>query len=396
MHRLAQPILATTVVTPEFLQSLQEEIANVVEYSGLILKTMSKDTRAQLWESLQRYWVLRNGYDVVVSTQKQFNDLFTRTGANAYKIKDQYRSALIRNLSGGYLCYGDNSILQSGDTYAVISTNFCTHLVFESGAYLAIGNTPSYVIVNIDDCRLDNVWVKGSGASGSSSYGFVLGANRVTYNNCKVSDILSTVTLIGFCSSGTPLHNYTSKYINCSVSNITVSTATKDINGFFGCYNLSNCLVYNCTTAGGGQDCYGFNSCNNLANCFVNILAAPLARNAIGFVLCNNLSSCSVISTTTVTGPSSGFNQCSRLSSCYATTIATSGAGLSYAFGTCTIMSSCWADVVTTVGGTANGFNSCSYMASCYTAIVANAGNTYVCSLDVNIIKQESTPEVFT
>lgn len=392
MHRLATPILATTVITPEWLNSVQEEIANVIEYSNVALKRKTTDTMDQLLNRMS-IWPEVNEYDIVVSTQAQFNSLFTRTGANAYNIKSNYKSILLRNLSGGYLCYGATSFLSGGDTYSVISTNLCSHIVCESGAYLNIGATAGYVLVNTDDCRLDNAWVQGSGVSGSIFRCFLLGANRVLYSNCKVSGILTTETFAGFVRSGTLLHNLTSKYVNCQVFNIHNETGTKSVFGFYECHNLSNCSVYTLHTSTNAVLLFGFYYCHNLTNCGCNDFDS-LNVAATCFYYCNRLSSCFATDIASDSGNVIGMDHCSIISSCSIANLSSNSGG-AYGYTVNTMLSSCYA---TNINGfsASMGFLLNTYMASCYTDEVVNDTNDYVCSLDVNVTHKESTPQVFT
>jgi len=84
-----------TTVSDKWLNSVQEEIANVVEGAGLVLKSAATDTvQNQMWQALQTFFTT---YDFVVSTQVGFNSIIERVAANQYKIKDEYKSIFVKN-----------------------------------------------------------------------------------------------------------------------------------------------------------------------------------------------------------------------------------------------------------------------------------------------------------
>ena len=202
MHRIQtidRKFHADTVVPPEWLNAVQEEVANVIEYAGLNIQTSKYDLMTQLWQAIQLLR-MQPEYDIVVTTQAEFNAIITRNGANDYQISDNYKSILFQE--GAYLCYGATSFLSGGDAYGVLKTNDCTHLVFENGAYFDVGGTAFHLEVNTDYCRLDNVYVKGNVAAAvAATQSFLLNAYNVTYNNCKTSNRLSTTHFNGFKGS---------------------------------------------------------------------------------------------------------------------------------------------------------------------------------------------------
>lgn len=388
-HRFA----ADTVVTPEWLNSVQEEVANVVEYAGLRLSTSKNDLMTQLWEAIE----LIKGkpeYDYVVATQDDFNYLVERTGANAYKIKDAYKSVLFKYKASGYLCYGTSSFLQTSDTWGALSTNLCTHLVFEGGAYFNSGTNPFYVEVNTDDCRLDNVYIKGSTAgAGAITKGFQLNAYRVTYNNCMVSDRLTNESVTCFQGSATDAHNITSKYNNCTVHTISNATAAKTTVVFFLCYNLSNCVAYAINNSG-ASNLFCFYLCNILSNCIAYDLDGTTSE-VRGFSGCSIMSSCYAYTLDSTSGDGRGFNVCTIMSSCYANNIDTTS-GVAKGFNACSILSACQANDIDTTTSTAYGITGSSYISAFYTSEANNASNDWADTDDAAITNKYSCPAVWT
>jgi hypothetical protein len=400
MHRIQTSdyrFHADTIPTPEFINSIQEEIVNVIEAAGIQVNVMSKDLYGQLWLAMQ-VLARNHGYDYIVDTQEKFNYLCTRQGANHYHINNNYKSVLFKCKTGGYLCYGTDSFLQGSDTWGYIQTNLCVHLVFEEGAYFNSGTNPFYVEMTTDNCRLDNVYIKGSTAgAGAISRGFILNAYHVIYNNCKVSDRLSNVAGNSFCGSATEGHNLTSKYINCSVFGLKCGTALIDTAGFSQCSNLSNCLVYDLDSTTGGRSVFGFQSCNRISSSFVYDLDGTTGS-VIGFSSCKSLSSCMAYDLESTTGSCIGFYDCYMLSSCSSSKIDNSGAGNASGFQTCFMLSGCWSSDIDTVGGTAYGFGGCTYISASYTDEAVNPLNTYVDTDDADIVAalRYSCPPVFT
>jgi hypothetical protein len=396
MHRIQtidRKFHADTVVPPEWLNAVQEEVANVIEYAGLNIQTSKYDLMTQLWQAIQLIR-MQPEYDVVITTQAEFNAIITRNGVNDYQISDNYKSVLFRE--GAYLCYGATSFLSGGDVYGVLKTNDCTHLVFENGAYFDVGGTAFYLETNTDYCKLDNVYIKGNVAAAvAATQSFLLNAYNVTYNNCKTSDRLSTTHFNGFKGSATAAHNYTSRYSSCSVFTLTCATAAQNLYGFNACYNLSNCLAYAINSSGAGNS-GGFNACSILANCSAYSLTGTTA-NVVGFLSCTVLTSCYAYDMTLTTGVIAGFQSCSILSSCYANKIdSTVAGGTVYGYFTCTILSACQANDIDRVGADPYGFNTCTYMSASYTAEAVNSNNNWVDTNDVAIVNQYSCPAVFT
>jgi len=397
MHRIQtidRKFHADTVVPPEWLNAVQEEVANVIEYAGLNIQTSKYDLMTQLWQAIQLIR-MQPEYDIVVTNQSEFNAIITRNGANDYQISDDYKSVLFQE--GAYLCYGATSFLSGGDVYAVLKTNDCTHLVFENGAYFDVGGTAFYLETNTDYCRLDNVYIKGNVAAAvAAAQSFLLNAYNVTYNNCKTSDRLSTTHFSGFKGSGTAAHNYTSRYSSCSAHTLTCATAAQTLYGFNACYNLNNCIAYAITSSGAGVGS-GFYSCSILSNCQAYSMTGTTSP-VYGFNTCSIISTSYSYNLTSTTGGTAGFITCSILSSCYSNKIdATSGvSGNAHGFYQCNYLSACQANDIDSAGGIANGFYGCTYGSAIYTTEASNAGNDYMDTSDAAIVNKYSCPAIFT
>ena len=103
-----------TTVTAAWLNTVQQEICNVIERSGLIVLLEATDTQGQLWEAINR---ATKTFSYIVTSQSTFNDLIERIAANQYKIKDGYNSVYVKTIIGGYLMTGETSPLSGGDTW---------------------------------------------------------------------------------------------------------------------------------------------------------------------------------------------------------------------------------------------------------------------------------------
>lgn len=403
-----------TTVTADWLNSIQEEIAHVIEQSGFSLLNAVNDTRTQLWESIA---ASIRPFDYVVNSQQTFQDAIERVGANQYKIKSAYKSILFRIRTGGYSMVAAASALSSAvDSWGYLETNATSHLEFESGAYIAMGATRGYLEIDTADCYLKNVWVKGeSGTAVASLFqSFLLNNVRVTFDNCKCSNRNSLNPMSGFKKSNTSLHNRTSKYINCSsftlVSTGTVyafngcenlsnclaydlESGTPSSVGFNVCQNLSNCLAYSITSSASGG--YGFNGCDQVSSCEANTISSS-GGTAYGFASCTQLSACKVNIISSNAGHARGFWSCDQISACIAETVDTIGAFDAYGFESCTQLSACKATDIDTTAGNAYGFESCQYGSSLWTDEAVNPNNDWIDSSDAQITNKVSTPDVWT
>lgn len=176
----------------------------------------------------------------IIRTQSDFNAIIERTGANTYKIKDEYTHIELKYLSGGYLCYGGTSFLSGGDTWGYVETNNCLELKMNTGAYLNVGDNQFYIETDTNYCVMKDITVYAPGSSTASiEYTFLLNADYVTYENCIIKNRLSDTNMTGFMESSTSSHNDTASYINCKVVGLD---GTLYRGGFGYCVNLKNCF----------------------------------------------------------------------------------------------------------------------------------------------------------
>lgn len=381
------------VLTPEFMNSIQEELMAVIENAGLPILSKSNDTRNQILTAIQR---LGQSYDYYVNSQLSFAALFERTGANAYSIKGDYDSVYFKKVVGGYSV---SAILSGGDTWGDLYTNACEHLEFENGAYINFGALKGNITVNTDGCYLHNADVRGNGGSGAVVQSYLLNASRVTYDNCKCSNRLSSYVGIvsGFLGSSTTLHNITSKYINCSAYTLdrtNVNLAT--LYGFYNCFNLTNCLAYDLASVlGTNGNVAGFSYCDNLNSCYAYQMDDD-DNNAYGFLYCNQLSACKAEDIDNIDNSgATGFMNCTQLSACIAIDI-DSVHGTANGFNGCYSLSACKAENIGTVDGAANGFAICYYGSALYTEEAVNPSNDWIDTVDTNVTNKVSCPSVFT
>jgi hypothetical protein len=354
-------------VEAAWLNSVQEEICNVIEWGGLNVLSKTSDTRDQLKSIFLR---LTTSFDVVVASQAMFNNILERVSANKYQIKSLYKSVYLKNISGGYKMSGASSILSGGDTWGYIQTNQCTLVFGEPSGYIDMGDTRGYIEVNSDNCSLYNIHVLGLNAAFvvNLNYSFLLNANYVTYINCKSSLRYASGGHGSFTGSMTDSHNRTSKYIGCSVYD------SRDFGGsFYGfnrCYNLSDCYVSNLLSDG---DVAAFTQCININNSFVYNLQC-MANPTYAFFGCSLISNCYIEKLDTTTGALKVFYGCQKISNCYITDIDTTSGTLS-GFENCKQISNCDINDVDTTGAEIYCFNNCYDIGNCYLYDIQTGGN---------------------
>ena len=318
-----------------------------------------------------------------VNTQSQFNAIIEEVSGNQWQFIDDVKSVSLGYIAGGYQMNDDDDYLE---------TNNCKTIEMHGGAFLDFNAGIGYLSINTDDCYLRNVDIQGNGNSGAVVQSYLLGANRVTYDNCKCSNRLSSVDMVGFQGSGTVANNITSKYVNCSA--YSLESADK-LYGFKNCYNLQNCLAYDLDSTSGADYCYGFNYCYALNNC--NAYSLIGNSYVYGFSWCYRLSSCLIDTISSISSDASGFAFCFQISGCYSHTVdsvnasghASVGFGNckqisscqaydidgynAYGFSNCETLSSCDATDIDSTSGVAYGFFGCDYGAALYTAETCNS-----------------------
>lgn len=390
--------------------------------SGTELPINTNNTIRFFWGGAAYIRLLTDGiFDVIVSSQEEFNAMITRVAANQYKFNDDIKSIYFKTLSGGYKTAGGTSFLESGDLWARIETNNSLTVEFEKGAELDAVNTRFYLEVNTDDALIKNVKISDDGtAVASLERSFLLNANRVRFVSCESFNRSSTgVSFNVFRGSATSAHNDTSSYTNCVVrthasntgltgfvlcQNIHMAfvdgltTATDFIApvGISQCDNLYECRITNisstATTPGsvtGIGSCeivigcrikdvsnnggvVGFSSCNSILGCWVDNLNSTTG-NLIGYTSCTEISGCRVITCDSTTGAITGFAGCTQMSSCLAIGLTSSSGGLIQGYDQCTYMSDCKAVTFATSGG-GTGFENCNKISSCLAKTIAVTG----------------------
>lgn len=401
-----------TTLPAAWSNAVQEEIAHVIEQADISLKTASTDTRTQLYDAIVRLGAF-GGWDAVVSSQAQFNDIIDRVAANQYKIKDQYRSVFLEYIDDGFQMSGTSSPLSGGDTWGYIETNNCSLFSADPVTYIDFGDTQGYIEVNTDDCALKNIGVQGTGLVASAiNRSFLLNAYRVNFMGCRTSNRLSNANpFAGFEGSSTADHNYTSSYTGCKVEACDNSNT---IAGFYLCKNLNNCSASDLETS--ASNVMGFYQCDNISNAIVDAIDSTAAGTAKGMYQCNSISNsllrdidsgatiaygfddCDEISSSKATdiqgvvqafgfnnsnniscskadaidsNNSFGFSSCKRISSCEANDI--DAVNESDGFKSCDMISACFADNITSTSGNAYGFSSCNSVSACNANSITSA-----------------------
>jgi len=377
-----------TTITADALNSIQEELAAVIEYSGQAIQTAATDTRNQL---LAAILALIPTYDAVVASQASWDAIIERTAANTYQFKDDYKSVFVK--------VGDYTLtLSGGDTWGQLQTNNVAHLEFERDAVITFGNTPGYLNVNTTRCYLKNIMIKGLGTVASAVQGsFLLSAAAAVFDNCVVTTRLSNTNMTGFQGSATAFHNWSTKYINCRVSTLTSSG---NIFGFYLCQNMSGCTVNDCACTGTGV-LHGFSTCDNISSSQVYILDSANG-NCAGFYTCNQVSACKVSDIDTsgtgvaygyhicmqvsasmatdiqsaVNKNTSGFYQCTQVSGCTVSMIDATGVGFAYGFRNSYQISACYSTDIDSPAGNAYGFLNCHRISACYAFDIDSSSET--------------------
>ena len=356
-----------TTITADALNSIQEEIAGVIEYNGIAVQTAATDTRNQLLAAMIK---MMPTYDAVVTSQSSWDTLIERTGANAYQFKDDYKSIFVK--VGDYIL-----TLSGGDTWGALLTNVTTHLEFERGAAISFGATQGYLNINTNYACLKNIHVKGvTSSTVAVNYCFYINATYVICDSCRASARLSNTTITGFFDLG---GSWLNKYINCDAYDLNSSGIVR---GYYNAKNLSNCNAYDLECTGAGA-AYGYASCLNINTCMANGIDSENG-NSNGFYNCSQISGSKVQDIdTSGAGTAYGFNICSNISSSIATDIQSAVNVDTLGFYACNQVSGCTASVIDATGtGVAIGFDTCSQVSGCYAYDIDSDGDANVIGFD--------------
>lgn len=395
-----------TLIEKDWLNSVQEEIALVIEKADINLKRQKDDTRDQLYPAIIKLFA--PGFDADVGSQTSFNSIIERVSANRYQIRDQYKMIYVREFSGGYQCSGVDSYLSGGDTWGYIETNRCTHIFCEPDAYFDFNNERGYLKVTTNGAFIHNVYIKGTGTVASAiTTSFMNDAQNVLFFNCKTSDRLSNAPFNGFTGTADTFKALSSRYMNCSVVNHESSNVCT---GFSICENLTDCYVYD--TLSTTSNTYGFSACRNIKNCTVDKMDTTTGI-ATAFNLCELLTGCVAkdldgpnvfcydnnkmlngcyaydIDATTARG----FRLCTIVVNCYAEDI--DGANLAAGFDSCNVISSSHALNITDTSQASYGFAGCNVISGCSaqdidcTATPGTARGFTSCDAITGVLSQE-------
>lgn len=314
--------------------------------------------------------------NAVAYSQATFNDMIERVAANQYKIRDDITSLYCAYLSGGYLMTGGTSPLSGGDTWGYIETNNCQNIIFDSGAFIDMGNERGYLEVNTDYCYLRNVNITGTGTVASAIVqSFLLNADYVTFLNCKSSSRLSTGNFGVFHGSSTASHNDTSTYLGCVVFDIETQAGSSN-GGFYECKNLTGCKVIDLTYSGAASSGYGFFNCDIIENCIIDTMSGA-GLNTQAFRSCDNVANCIAKNITSTLNDCEGFRSCKHLTNCNVDTIS-SNSGNVFAYNSCTKVTGCYANAISSSAGITYGFYSCVNVSNCIgESISSSADHVY-------------------
>lgn len=209
-----------------------------------------------------------------------------RVSANVYKFRDDIYYIYVKYISGGY---DINDILSNGDTWGVIQTNQVNNMEFESGAYINVGDTASYLDCNTEFFYGSNIGIKGIGLSGvlDATKSFYINALNITLINCWTSDRYISNTFNAF-DHNVAIPGISSSFITCKV----FDNICNNLVGFNNCDNLSNISIYNNETITAFTGIYAANNVNNL-NIYDNTVSGTAA---ITFFTGTNISNVKITS----------------------------------------------------------------------------------------------------
>jgi hypothetical protein len=326
------------------------------------------------------------GFDIVITNQTEFNNLFVRTAANQYDINGSYKTVYIKV---GTYDFTSTGALSGGDTWGSLNTNSCRHFYCEPGTIIDVGANESYMNVETSYCQIENVQWNGLASSAAAiSRSFLTGAQYITYKNCSSADRQTNVDMRVFEGSGISANDSTTVFENCEILNI-ISTSgllygfdrsqnmrnckiegllgTAAVTGFASVVNAANCKIDDITSAG---DVRGFDNGFNLTCCLANDLEATGAFQVYGF---------------------SG----TYLSNCRATTIANTGTGNAYGFSSANHASNCSVDGLSSTV-LAVGFQSCEYVSNSEVANLSGLGHVRGFSLCLQVSSSKANGQTMS
>lgn len=398
-----------TTLNAEWCNSVQEELAYIVEQSGLQLETKAGDSRTQLWQALRR---IVYPYQYIVSSQEQFNALIERTGANTYRYIDGVTSIFFKYVEGGYAVAGGSSFLSGGDTWGELQSNACKVINCETGTYFNSNNSPSSFTFNTLNGVFENFEFRYDGNLFHSSVAGGMSTIKVTAK-AQISNILvqnpyhqNATTYTAFTVGTGNATNCTAKnlkgstgasttrgfnsaafLLNCLVDTIEVvsgGAGTQQITGFQGTLSSVNCKVIKISGTGVGgahaQNVYGFFFCSNAINCSVDELTGlnvvGTTGDFLGFVNSDDLFNCDVVGYTSCVMNQTGFSSCDKLTSCRASSMSTTIGKIAYGYSNCTQLENCEAFTIQTASSfVCAGYKLCHLLTNCRGNAIGLAGS---------------------
>ena len=362
-------------------------------------------------------------YDYVVRTQDDFNNLFTRTAAGEYKIKNGVKSVYIKSGGGSSLTadsttFSDSTTgtksqkgvrngaytlaeaLQDGDTAAIgmhIVMNECTHFYCAPGTQIFWDNLDGYLDFNVANFKGENIEVVGdakidtldiedggdpgdyivpTSRGGFYSSAFLINEAYISLINCKNIGRGFSYSFGGNYTTFLEEGYKTSKLVNC-VAFANYSDDNANGGGFIALSNLLNCKTYFQGIGDTGVS-VGFESCENLVNCtaewlahWIDTVTPQYIGAGTGFYYCTKVSNCQALHIGELANnDSSGFSDCLYLTNCISQHIGDNAANNNsrpVGFQYCDYVSNCIAEYI---GGHimntgAVGFFICQFVSGC-------------------------------
>ena len=267
-------------ISADALTSIQEEIANAIESRGF---TLDENDNTQLADAIS----IGNEFATEITTQAEFTALIERTAANTYQFLDEVKS-IVLNIASVTLP------LLGGDTWGILSTNYCRRVHSFGECVIKIGDIPSSINVNTNDCRITGVTIEGlQVASAAHTTAFDINATDVILNNCGVRLLLSTNENVNYIAFN--LNANDAILYDCFVEDIEFTdNAASDFMCFSGTAStpktqLHNCWIDDIVIAGDAIPVL-FNGLYNIDQVSISNFYPSTANDIYCFVDCNFIS----------------------------------------------------------------------------------------------------------
>lgn len=364
----------------------------------------------QAKSNLGNYSFLGSGFDLVITSQDDFNNAVERVSTGIYRFKSAYKSIYIKAGGGDILEYPSNAdkriidgaydisqLLSGGDGASdgvLLRTNNVQLLYCEPATQWYYGPTAGYVEIS-GPGEFHNIRQFGDASTYQMEIGYAEHNEGVT-DGFAIGNITGQ-SLYGFLIIGTSQDGSAGRLVGCEVWGRRVQTG---FNGFddpyIGKFGLENWSFENCrviATSYSVDDNLGFNQLYNLKNCYAAYVGQGVTDGIYSFSNCYNLDNCvsafnglSSTSGINVSGYNSclrlsnclskgngksaevalGFESCNKLVNCHALYNGTNSPAVASGFYGCTNISNCTSEYNGTNSDvdTVAGFNLCYYIAS--------------------------------